>query len=69
MSRYIKLPESRITVDADLVVLMFPKDLNQYVMVVRGFGDAPIISGTDKDAFDDFVGAVQAPKPKALEVG
>lgn len=69
MPRFLKLPDSRTTLDVDMILLIVSVEINAYGLIMRGVANPLPISGVDKDAIDAFVGAVQEQPKKELMVG
>lgn len=68
MARFITLPESRVTVDADSVGFIMQQSLDEWVLVLRGFPKSPIVSMVDREAFLKFVDAAAPEAPSKLAV-
>jgi hypothetical protein len=71
MSRFVKLPVSKITLDADNISFVARQNVNSYVVITKTPAAAqPVIEGVDLELLEKFVECtiLEAPKeePKVL---
>lgn len=50
MSRLYYLPKEGVLIDLDLLAMTLRKDINEYVIVLRGAPNGVVVTGEDHDA-------------------
>lgn len=62
MPRFIHLPETGLTIDAEQVAFIARKGINEYALFLRGLANGLVITGVDLDAFHSVT---ETAKPEA----